>query len=74
MTPARKKWLVDTVAASIFYTATYIPVYLFLAYPDWMKVAIGITYTATGELVLGGFLGRFLDWFRRMNGIHPTMP
>jgi len=61
---ARKKWVVDTLAASIFYSITYLPVYLYLGYPDWAKVGIGVLYTALGELLLGGFLGRFIDRFR----------
>lgn len=65
----RKKWIVDTMAASIFYTATYLPIYMFLGYPDWLKIGIGVLYTALGELVLGGFLGRFIDWFRKMFGV-----
>jgi hypothetical protein len=64
MNKARKKWMVDTMATSIFYSITYIPVYLYLGYPDWVKVGIGVLYTALGELILGGFLGRFIDKFR----------
>lgn len=68
-----KKWFVDTFAASVFYSATYLPVYLFLGYPDWYKVGLGVAYTAIGELFLGGFLGRFIDWFRSMSGVTSSL-
>lgn len=72
MNETKKEWLVDTMAVSTFYTVTYLPVYLYLGYLDWTKVGIGVLYTAIGELVLGGFLGRFIDWFRRIFKVQST--
>lgn len=70
MNQLRKKWIVDTVAASVFYSVAYFPIYLFLGYPDWNKIAIGVVFTGLGELIFGGFLGRFIDWCRRLAHVH----
>jgi len=64
----RRKFLVDSVASTIFWTLVYIPVFAYTSKSIELAL-VGLGSAGVIEILFGGAYGRFLDWFRNAFGI-----
>jgi hypothetical protein len=58
-----RRFLVDSIATVLFWTAVYSPIFLFTS-KSFEAALIGLSSAALLEGILSGPYGKFLDWFR----------